>query len=195
MLYADCTIDTIKYKYMSTKKILAFAGSNHSKSINYQLVEFTSSLMSDLEVLVLDIRNWKLPMYSIDLDPDQTPKEISNLISLIKEYDGFVISSPEHNGATPAFFKNIIDWLSRREKKVFDNKPLLLLSTSPGQGGGANNLKQLVHSLPYQGASVAASFSLPSFYDNFKDGEISGDLLDQLNKSIYEFKESLSSIE
>lgn len=31
------------------KKILAFAGSNHAMSINYQLIEFTASLFNDFD--------------------------------------------------------------------------------------------------------------------------------------------------
>ncbi len=173
------------------KKILAFAGSNNDKSINHQLVEFTASLFNDAEVNVLDIRNWDVPMYSINMDPDQTPEKISTLISLIQESDGFILSSPEHNGGTPAFLKNIIDWLSRRGENIFDKKPLLLMSTSPGARGGSTNLKYLVHSLPYQGATVASTFSLPSFYDHFKEGEINGEHLGQLKESISEFKEVL----
>ncbi len=103
------------------KKILAFAGSNHAKSINHQLVEFTASQFTDAEVKVLDVRDWKIPMYSINMDPDQTPEQITELISLIQGSDGFIISSPEHNGGIPAFFKNIIDWLTRRGKKVLMN--------------------------------------------------------------------------
>ena len=64
------------------KKILAFAGSNHAMSINYQLIEFTASLFNDFEVKVLDIRSWDIPMYSINMDPDQTPEKITELISL-----------------------------------------------------------------------------------------------------------------
>ncbi len=173
------------------KKILAFAGSNHAQSINHQLVKFTASLLTDYEVMVLDTRRWQIPMYSIDLDPDQTPDKISELIKLIKDHDGFILSSPEHNGGTPAFLKNIIDWLSRREQKVFDNKPLFLMSTSPGKGGGANNLKFLIHSLPYQGANVAGSYSLPSWNENFKDGGIIGTKLGELNESLDEFKAAI----
>ncbi len=101
------------------KKILAFAGSNHSKSINQQLISYTSSLITETEVEVLDISKWNIPIYSIDMDPDQTPDQIIELIELIYNCDGFIISSPEHNGSTPAFFKNIFDWLSRRSKTVF----------------------------------------------------------------------------
>ena len=174
------------------KKILAFAGSNHAMSINHQLVEFTASLMDDVEVMILDIRNWTIPMYSINMDPDETPDKISELIWLIKEYDGFIIASPEHNGGTPAFLKNIIDWLSRRGENMFDKKPIFLMSTSPGPGAGANNLKYLIHSLPYQGATIGATYSLPSFSDNFKEGKVVGDHLGQLQESIGEFKEAIN---
>ena len=174
------------------KKILAFAGSNHAKSINYQLVEFTTSLISDCEITVLDIRDWELPMYSINLDPDQTPEKITELIALIKDNDGYIIASPEHNGGTPAFFKNILDWLSRRGKNVFDNKPVMLMSTSPGPGAGANHLKYLINSLPYQGAQIASSFSLPSFQNNFQDGKVTSDHLSQLTESINQLKGAIS---
>lgn len=174
------------------KKILAFAGSNHVKSINHQLVEFTASLMTNYEVNVLDIRDWEVPIYSLNMDPDQTPEQITELIALIKTHDGFIISSPEHNGGTPAFLKNIIDWLSRRGDKVFDKKPLLVMSTSPGARGGATNLEYLVRSLPYQGATIGASYSLPSFFDNFKDGKVVGDQLGELQKNVEDFKGALN---
>jgi len=174
------------------KKILAFAGSNHAMSINHQLIEFTASLFTDFEVKILDIRSWDIPMYSINMDPDQTPEKIFELIALIKTHDGFIISSPEHNGGTPAFFKNILDWLSRRGKNVFDEKPIFLMSTSPGPGAGATNLKYLIHSLPYQGAMIGATYSLPSFFDNFKEEKIDGNHLGELQESIGEFKEVLN---
>lgn len=174
------------------KKILALAGSNHTTSINQQLVNYTASLIEDMEVKIIDIKDWNIPIYSIDMDPDQTPEQITALIQLIQDADGFIISSPEHNGGTPAFFKNILDWLSRRAKKVFDNKPILLMSTSPGGGGGVNNRKFLEHILPYQGASIAATFSLPSFYDNMKAGKLEGEILQQLQESVQTFKSTLT---
>ena len=171
------------------KKILALAGSNHAQSINYQLIEFTAALIDGAEVKVLDIRKWDIPIYSIDMDPDQTPEKITELIGLIQEYDGFIISSPEHNGCTPAFFKNILDWLSRRAKNVFADEPVVLMSTSPGKGGGANHRKFLEHTLPYQGASIAATYSLPSFQQNMQDGKLEGEQLEQLHAAIRQFKQ------
>lgn len=174
-------------------KILAFSGSNHSKSINQKLINYTASLISDIEVEVLDVSKWNIPVYSIDMDPDQTPGEINQLIEFIQHHDGIIISSPEHNGSTPAFFKNIIDWLSRRSKNVFENKPVLLMSASPGKGGGIKNRKLLEHLLPYLGANITTTFSLPSFHQNMQDGEISGTLLEELNTAINSFLESIKT--
>jgi len=173
------------------KKILAFAGSNHSMSINYQLINFTASLLDDYEVNVLDLRNWDIPIYSIDMDPDQTPEKISELITLINDSDAYLMASPEHNGGTPAFFKNILDWLSRRSQKIFNNKPLFLMSTSPGGKGGATNLAFLKQTLPYQGATIAATFSLASFNENFTNQGVTGEQLDLLKERLAKFKESL----
>lgn len=170
------------------KKILAFAGSNHTNSINHQLVEYTASLLDDMEVTILDIRKWVIPIYSIDMDPDETPAEIEELMSLIQASDGFILSSPEHNGSIPAFLKNIIDWMSRRAKKVFGNKPMLLMSTSPGQGGGLTNRKQLEHMLPFQGAIITATYSLPSFAKNMQNGHLEGEQLALLTTALSEWK-------
>lgn len=173
------------------KKILAFAGSNSSKSINHQLVEYTASLIDNCEVKLFDIRAWNIPLYSLDMDPDETPSPITELIKQIEEHDGFILSSPEHNGSLSAFLKNIIDWLSRRSKNVFADKPMLLMSASPGKGGGANNRKQLEQILPYQGAKISATFSLPSFYESMKEGKLEGELLDELNSAVKSFTSHL----
>lgn len=161
------------------KKILAFAGSNSSKSINHQLVEYAASLIEGTQVELLDIRKWDVPMYSLDRE-EETPERIAELIDLIKAYDGFIIASPEHNGGTPAFLKNIFDWISRKEKQVFSNKPVLFMSASPGAGGGANNLKYLSNALSYQGANAVATFSLGAFYKTFVNGEVVADQRDAL---------------
>lgn len=175
------------------KKILAFAGSNHAASINQQLVAYTASLMTDFDVTVINIHDWKIPVYSIDMDPDQTPDEIVKLLELIKEYDAFVLSTPEHNGTVSAFLKNIIDWISRRSKKVFEEKPLLLMSTSPGAGGAANSRKAVEKLLPYQGAQIVATFSLPSFKTNFVEGAVSEEYQEELREAIAQFTTALQT--
>jgi chromate reductase len=44
---------------------------------------------------------------------------------------------------------------------------MLLLSTSPGGRGGATVLEAAANTFPHLGGKVVATFSLPSFGDNF----------------------------
>lgn len=173
------------------KRILAFAGSNHSRSINHQLVTFAGSRITSAEVTVLDLRAWDLPVYSIDMDPDRTPEQITQLIEQLQRHDGVILSSPEHNGGPSAFLKNILDWLSRRSKKAFDGKPVLLLSTSPGRGGAAKHLEQVELGLQRQGATIAATYSLPSFNHTMIDGRLTGEPLAELDQGIATFLSAL----
>ena len=46
---------------------------------------------------------------------------------------------------------------------------MFLLATSPGARGGSSVLETAVKRFPFSGGVVVASFSLPSFYQNFKD--------------------------
>lgn len=158
------------------KKILAFTGSNHSKSINRQLLQFALELMDkrSFEITEIDLRDYSPVMLSLDEEKQNgLPQETHALHELMQGFDGFIIASPEHNWSVPAFLKNITDWLSRKELKFFHEKPVLLLSTSQGGRGGKTNLAVLetVYSKMFAG-NVTGSYSLPSFSQNFQDGKI-----------------------
>ena len=49
-------------------KILALAGSNSSTSINYKLVRYTTSLIENHEVALLDMANYPFKMYNEDTE-------------------------------------------------------------------------------------------------------------------------------
>ena len=83
------------------------------------------------------------------------------------DVDMLVLSFAEHNGSYTAAWKNLFDWASRIEKKVFQDKPVIYLSTSPGPGGAASVMKTAVESAPFFGAHVVESVSVPSFHDNY----------------------------
>ena len=78
-----------------------------------------------------------------------------------------VISYAEHNGSYTAAYKNLFDWMSRITRGVFQDRPTLLLSTSPGPGGAANVLAAAKNSAPHFAADVRAAVSVPSFHHNF----------------------------
>jgi len=85
----------------------------------------------------------------------------------IGEADALVISFAEHNGSYTAAYKNLFDWTSRIDAKVFQGKDMVLLATSPGPGGARNVLKAAETSAPFFGGNVKASLSVAKFFDNF----------------------------
>lgn len=148
--------------------IIAFAASNHKTSINQQLVRYGARLLKHHNVEVLDLNNYELPLYSQEREEELGhPKLAKDFLAKLAHCDGIMISFAEHNGSYTAAYKNLFDWCSRIEPKVFHNKPMVMLSTSPGARGGASVLASAVQSAPFFNGIVKASLSIPSFYDNF----------------------------
>ena len=149
-------------------KIIAFAATNHSKSINKQLIEYAASLLTKVDVEILDLNHYELPLYSQDREEELGhPKLAKAFLAKIADSDGLIISFAEHNGSYTVAYKNIFDWCSRIEPKVFQNKPMVLLATSPGSMGASTVLAAAIQSAPYFDGIVKASLSIPSFFDNF----------------------------
>ena len=150
------------------KKIIAFAGSNSKKSINGQLVDCLANQITSASVTVVKLTDFDIPMYSIDTEVESGfPVDVTILKNKISESDGLILSVNEHNGTVSAFFKNILDWLSRVDRNFLNGKKILLLSTSPGARGGKTALEYAKGILPRMGGSVIESFSFPSFQENF----------------------------
>ena len=161
-------------------KILAFAASNSSKSINKQLATYAASLVEGAEVEILDINDYEMPIFSQDREEELGQPELAQkFFAKLGEADGIIISFAEHNGSYTAAYKNLFDWTSRIDMKVFQNKPMVLLATSPGPGGAKSVLTAAAGSAPYFAADVKASLSIPSFFDNFdmEKGELKNDEL------------------
>lgn len=175
------------------KHIIAFAGSNSSTSINKQLANYAASLVSEVKIDELDLNDFELPIYGIDFENENgIPDNAHKFFDLIKSTDGIVLSLAEHNGAYATVFKNLFDWMSRIDGKLWSDKPMLLMATSPGGRGGATVLEIAKGRFGYMGGNIVGSFSLPSFGDNFADGKIiNEELNNQLLKEVEQFAESL----
>lgn len=175
------------------KKIIALGGSNSKESINKQLAFFTASYISDADVIYLDLNDFSMPMFGVDLEKESgMPKEALQLTKLIQNADGIVLSLAEHNGAYSAVFKNTFDWVSRIEPKVFETTPMLLLSTSPGARAGKSVMDIALDRFPRHGATIVEHFSLPSFYDNFKEEDIvDSELKAELMEKIKAFEKAI----
>jgi len=149
-------------------KIIAFGASSSRQSINKQLATYAASLVAAAEVEVLDLNDFEMPIFSQDKETELgQPEQAKQFLAKIAAADGIVVSFAEHNGSYTAAYKNIFDWASRIEQKVFQNKAMVILSTSPGPGGASSVLAAATGSAPYFAADVKASLSIPSFFDNF----------------------------
>lgn len=148
--------------------ILAFAGSNSTKSINFQLVKYTTALATDHETTLLNLANYPFPMYTEDYEKAKGfSNSLMELRDDIKSADGLIISVNEHNGNPSAYFKNLIDWLSRLERKFLEGKQIMLMGASPGGRGAIGSIGVVEKLLPRFGGEVVSTFSLPSFHQNF----------------------------
>lgn len=169
------------------KHIIAFAGSNSSDSINKQLATYAASLVKDTKVINLDLNDFDLPMYSKDLEEKNgIPKNAEKFLNFIKNSDGIVISLAEYNGAYTSVFKNLFDWMSRKEQNVFSGKPMLLMATSPGARGGASVFAMAKDRFPRHDADIVAEFTLPLFNEKFTNGKVSDSDFDQTLKEAVE---------
>ncbi|WP_045493905.1 NADPH-dependent FMN reductase [Vibrio hyugaensis] len=178
------------------KKIVAFTGSNNSQSIHNLLVQALANQATQTEVNTIDLNDFELPMYGLDIEDQGIPENAHKLRATLNEHDAIIIASPEHNGSMPAFLKNVIDWLSRvapQGTSFFGDtkKPVLLVSTSPGANGGATNIKTMAELMPWWGGDVKGTYSLGGFYEKFKDGEFDAVTSAKLSELMASFEKSL----
>ncbi|MDQ0595387.1 NAD(P)H-dependent FMN reductase [Chryseobacterium ginsenosidimutans] len=174
-------------------KILAFAGSTSSTSINRELVKFVLKDFQNEEINLIDLNDFDMPVFSVDREKKGFPDEAHNFLKAIEDCDVIICSLAEHNRSYSAAFKNVFDWSSRINVKVFQNKPMLLMSTSPGGYGGGNVMNTAKTFFPNFGADIKDTFSLPKFYENFdfESGVINPEMLKDLKDKIENFKNQI----
>ncbi|MBK9255000.1 MAG: NAD(P)H-dependent oxidoreductase [Saprospiraceae bacterium] len=175
-------------------KILAFGGSSSRNSINKTFAVYTAGLFSDSKVEVLDLNDFEMPLFSVDKEKETGfPDKAHIFLDKIKSHDLIVLSLAEHNGAYSTAFKNILDWASRIEGKIWQEKAMLLMATSPGGRGGATVLEMATKKFPFMGADIKATFSLPLFNQNF-DYEKKQFLNEELHNSLKKVVSEISDL-
>lgn len=164
---------------MSTPKILAFAGSTRSGSLNKKLARAAADAASTAgaEVTLIDLHDFPLPLFDEDLETAQgLPDNAKKLKTLFRHHDGFIIASPEYNSSITAVLKNAIDWASRSESDdepplaAYRGKTAALLSASPGALGGMRGLVHLRAILGNIGVIVLPDqVAVPKAHEAFDD--------------------------
>ena len=131
----------------------------------------------DVEIEILDLNDYEMPIYSIDRENSGgIPEQAHAFHKAIGDADVLLVSYAEHNGMYSAAFKNIFDWCSRFGKEVFQSKPMVIMAASPGPGGGASVLRSATESAGFFGADLRGSLSVGRFAETF-DME-KGELID-----------------
>lgn len=169
-------------------KILAFAASTSTKSINKKLVTYAVSFLKGNEIEILDLNDYEIPLFNVDRERELgKPLQAKKFLDKIGKCNALIISFAEHNGTYSAAYKNLFDWCTRINPEVFQEKPMVLLSTSPGPGGAGRVLNTAINAVPHFAGKVIASLSVPAFYKNFdqKSNEITNkDLRGKLESSV-----------
>lgn len=174
------------------KKIAAFGASNSKNSLNHQLALWAARQIEKVDIVEVRLDDFEMPIYSIDREKASgIPQLAQDFKQIVNESDGIIISFAEYNGSFSSAFKNIYDWMSRISRPIWSDKPMMLLSTSPGGGGGARVIRSASELFPHQGAKINGMFSLPSFSSNFDDGITNAELLETFRQQLQLFKQSL----
>ena len=176
------------------KQIVAFGASSSKKSINKDLASYAASAIEGANVLILDLNDFEMPIYSIDYENDHgIPEKAFNFKEKLKTADGIIISFAEHNSVYTAAFKNIFDWISRIEKVVWFNKPMFLLSTSDGDRGAKTVLQIAYNRMSFGNPHKIPTFSLPNFKKNFdkNNGILDSDLNNEFQNALKVFISNL----
>lgn len=132
-------------------KILAFAGSLRKDSFNKRLVRIAVEGAREAggDVTYIDLNDFPMPLLNEDDEAASgLPPAAREFKKLMIAADGILLSSPEYNGSVSAVLKNAIDWASRPEPGetaliAFKDKPIQLMSASPGNLGGIRGLIHL----------------------------------------------------
>lgn len=123
-----------------------------------------------------------LPLYNEELDSEQKPATVQQLLNQVSAADGLVIATPEYNYSVPGGLKNAIDWLSRPAyKSVLLHKPTLIMSASLSPSGGVRaqgHLKQIL-SGTLTPVYPAPEFALASAHTQFDNGQLVDNAMQQ----------------
>ena len=135
-------------------RLLVIAGSARQGSLNLRLATAAAALAREAgaSVEALDLRALQLPLYDGDLEAASgVPEAALRLLDAIRTADALLLVTPEYNGFPTPLLINAFDWLSRLGPAderpaglaVTANKPVALLSASPGPLGGLRSMNFL----------------------------------------------------
>jgi NAD(P)H-dependent FMN reductase len=130
---------------MSTLKIKVIVGSTRANRFSEKPAAWifdAAKKRSDLDVELLDLRDYPLPFFEEAMPPGMAKDQYTNPTIVkwrdkIREADGFIICTPEYNHGYPAVLKNALDYT------YFAWARKVVSFVSWGGAGGARGVEQL----------------------------------------------------
>lgn len=158
---------------MTALRLLVLTASARQASLNLQLARGAAdqARARGIEATVYDPRALEMPLYNGDAEAQAgVPAAATALQQAIAASDGLLVVTPEYNGFPTPLLINAFDWLSRIPASApggsgvsaTTNRPVALLSASPGPGGGLramNYLRQYLQ-MAFQMVVVPPQFAL-----------------------------------
>lgn len=138
---------------MTPLDIVGLCGSQRRQSLNRMLLNLAGDCLA--EGCCLREQDWNgVPPFNADVMTQGLPPSVHALRERIRRADGVVIATPEYNFSIPGMLKNAIDWISRGDDQPLQNKPVAILSATPGPLGGARMQYDLRKVLLFMNAAV-----------------------------------------
>ena len=166
---------------MDPLRLLILPGSARAGAFSGRLAASAASLApaSGLQPRLFDLRALALPVYDGDLEAAKgVPAGALALRAALMDSDAVLIVTPEYNGFPTPLVINAFDWLSRIPASeqpaglaVTANKPVALLSSSPGALGGLramNALRQYLQ-MAFAMLVVPQQYALGRAHEAFDD--------------------------
>jgi NAD(P)H-dependent FMN reductase len=134
--------------------ILVIPGSNRKGSLSSKLAHFAAgrATAAGARPQVLELRSLSLPVYDGDVEEvTGVPEGAHRLRDAIAGCDAVLVVTPEYNGFPTPLVINAFDWLSRIPAadgalsglSATANKPVGLMSASPGAGGALRSMNYM----------------------------------------------------
>ena len=169
--------------------ILGISGSLRKKSYNTALLRAAQKWAPKLDIEILDYST--VPVFNQDVEESAYPQAAADIKAKIAEADGVLIAAPEFNRTIAGSLKNLIDWTSRPDFAIWDQKPVGVIGASSGMRGA--NLAQfdVRRIMSYFNARTMGQ---PEFYcANDEDGKFNENMELVDEKTIEVFKKFLDA--
>ena len=158
--------------------IVGMSGSLRKGSFNTMLLKAAVGLVPEgAEINIVEIGN--LPLFNADFEMD-LPQVVVDFKAKIKAADAILFVTPEYNYSIPGGLKNAIDWASRPYgDNSFEDKPVAVMSASPGMLGGSRAQYHLRQTFVFLNmhAFNRPEIIVPMVTDKF---DANGTLIDQI---------------